>query len=138
MKVKFKKFSVHARTSEKETEGSACYDIFSARSLNLLPGETKAVETDIGMKFSKKYAGRLYPYSGLSLKPVTLGRGVIDSDFRGIISVILTNHSKELVNIEQGNRIAQMLFLKKDVDFVQVDDFDESERGVNGFGSTRN
>ena len=90
MKVKFKKFSVHARTPEKATEGSACYNIFSARSLNLLPGETKAIETDIGMKFSKKYACKLYPRSGLSLKPVTLGGGVVDSDFHGIISVILT------------------------------------------------
>ena len=104
MKVKFKKFSVHPRTPEKATEGSACYNIFSARSLNLLPRETKAIETDIGMKFSKKYSCRLYqPHSGLSLKPVTLGRRVIDPDFRGIISVILTNHSKEIVNIEQGN-----------------------------------
>ena len=104
MKVKFKKFSIHARTPEKATEGSASYNIFSARSLNLLPGETKAIETDIGMKFSKKYSCRLYqPHSGLSLKPVTLGGGVIDPDFRGIISVILTNHSKEIVNIEQGN-----------------------------------
>ena len=114
MKIKFKNFSVHAWTPEKVTEGSACYDIFSAHSLNLLPGETKATEIDIGMKFSKKYACRLYPRSGLSLKPLTLGGGVIDSDFRGIISVILTNLSREIVNIEQGNRIAQILFLKKE------------------------
>ena len=90
---------------------------FSACSLNLLPGETKAIETDIGMKFSKKYACRFYPRLGLSLKPITLGGGVIDSDFRGIISVILTNHFKEIVNIEQGNRIAQMLFLRKEEKF---------------------
>ena len=75
--------------------------------------------------------------SGLSLKPVALGGRVIDSDFRGIVSVILTNHSNKIDNIEQGNRIAQMLFLKEeDVDFIEVDELDETERGVNGFGST--
>ena len=73
----------------------------------------------------------------MSLKPVALGGRVIDSDFRGIVSVILTNHSNKIDNIEQGNRIAQMLFLKEeDVDFIEVDELDETERGVNGFGST--
>lgn len=76
-------------------------------------GETKAIETDIGMKFFKKYTCRIYLRSGLSLKPLTLGGGVIDSNLRGIISVILTNHSKKTVKIDQGDRIAQMLFLKK-------------------------
>ena len=89
------------------------------------------------MKFSKTYACRLYPHSSLSLKPVTLGGGVIDSDFRGIIFVILAYHSKEIVNIEQGSRIAQMLFLKKeDIDFLEADELDETERGVNGLDST--
>ena len=71
------------------------------------------------------------------MKSVTLGGGVLDSDFRGIISVILTNHSKKTINIELGNRIAQMMFLKKvKVDFVEVDELDETEQGINGFGST--
>ena len=113
MKVKFKKFGVHACVPKKATEDSACYDVFSARSLSIALGETKSVETDIGMKFSKRYACRLYPHAGLSMKSVTLGGGVVDSDFRGIISVILTNHSKETINTELGNRIAQMTFVKK-------------------------
>ena len=47
------------------------------------------------------------------MKSVTLGRGVVDSAFHGIIFVISTNHSKETTNIELGNRIAQMMFAKK-------------------------
>ena len=105
-KNKFKKFSVHAWVPEKAMPDSACYDVYTAKSVILHPGDTKATETDIGMKFSKKYAFRFYPCSGLLLKPVTLGVGVIDSDFRGIISVILTNHSKETINFHPGDRIA--------------------------------
>ena len=91
---------------EKAMPDSACHDVYTAKSVILHPGDTKATETDIGMKFSKKYAFRFYPCSGLLLKPVTLGVAVIDSDFRGIISVILTNHSKETINFHPGDRIA--------------------------------
>ena len=59
MKVKFKRFSSHARDPEKETLGSACFDIFSARCVTLEPGVTRSIETDIGLKFSKKYLARL-------------------------------------------------------------------------------
>ena len=59
MKVKFKRFSSHARVPEKETLGSACFDIFSARCVTLEPGVTRSIETDIGLKFSKKYLARL-------------------------------------------------------------------------------
>ena len=128
MRVKFKKFGVYVCVPEKATEGSAAYDIFSARSVTLNSGDSKTIETDIILSYSKKYVCRLYPCSGLSIKSTTLGGGVIDSDFRGTISVILTKHSKQTINIEIGDRIAQMIFLKKeDVDFVEVEELDEAE-----------
>lgn len=85
MKMKFKKFSMHAWVPQNATPGSACHDVYSAKSVISHPGETKPIETDIGTKFSKKYTCRFYLHSGLSLKPVPLGGGVIDSNFRGII-----------------------------------------------------
>ena len=73
------------------------------------------------MKFAKKYVCRLYPRSDLSLKPLSLG-GVVDSDYRDNVSVILTNFSSWKIDIEQGDRIAQMTVLKKEeVDFAEVD-----------------
>ena len=54
------------------------------------------------LKFPKKYAFKIYLCSGLSLKPVTLGGGVTAWDFSGNISVILTNHSTETLQIEQN------------------------------------
>lgn len=113
MGVKFKKLSPHARVPTRATSGSACFNVYSAESVSLGPGVTKKIKLDFRMKFAKKYVFRLYPRSGLSLKPIFLGGGVIDSDYSSNISVILTNFSFWNINIEEGDRIAQMIFLKK-------------------------
>lgn len=54
MREKFKRFSAFTLIPNKATDGSACYDIYSAKCETLEPGVTKSIETDIGMKFSKK------------------------------------------------------------------------------------
>ena len=86
MKVKFKKFSSVARVPKKATNGSACYDIYSARDVRLAPGVTKTIALDIGFKFSKTYVCRIYPRSSFSLLPIFVGGGVVDSDYCGNIS----------------------------------------------------
>ena len=138
MKVKFKKFSSLARVPTKLTPGSACFDIYSARDVLLVPGATNTVELDLGFKFPKKYVCRIYPRPGLSCKLLFLGGGVINSSYRGNISVILTNFSVWNVEIKKGHRIAQIIFLKKEE--VTFEEFDESEdttiRGTKGFGAT--
>lgn len=90
------------------TPGSACFDVYSAKSTELGPGVTKTAKLDLGMKFAKKYVCRIYPRPGLSLK-LRRGGGV-DSDYRGNISVILTNLSSWNVKTERGDRIAQIIF----------------------------
>ena len=138
MKVIFKRFSSLARVPTKSTLGSASYNVYSARDVLLGPGVTQTVELNLGFKFAKKYVCRLYPRSGLSLKPLFFGDGVIDSDYRGNISVILTNFSSWSVDIKKGDWITQIIFLKKEeVDFEEVDEFDDSTSpGTKGFGST--
>ena len=107
---------------------------FSVRSVTLEPAVTSTIETDIGVKFSKKYVWRLYPRSGLSCISVILGEGVIYSDFQGNVCVILTNISRRLIDIETGDRIAETLFLKPvEVEFVKAEELDKTERGIHGF-----
>ena len=101
MKVKFKKFSSLAHVPTKPTPGSACFNISSAREVLLGPGATNTLELDLGFKFPKKYVCRIYPRSDFSIKPLFLGGGVIDSDYRGNISVILTNFSAWKVEIKK-------------------------------------
>ena len=136
MKVKNQRFSSLARIPTKSTPGSACYNDYSARDVLLGPGATNTVELDLGFKFAKKYNCRIYPKSGLSLKPIFLDGGVVDSDCRGNTSVVLTNFSLWNIKIEQGDRLAQITFLKKEeVDFVKVQEFDDrTYRDTKGFG----
>ena len=110
MKVKFKKFSSHACLPTIATPGSACFDVYSLRCVTLEPGVTRSIETDLGMKFAKKYVARIYPQLGLSMKGLLLGGRVIDCDYRGNISIILTNLSQRTFEIETGDRIAQLTF----------------------------
>ena len=63
--------------------------------------------------------------------------GVIDSDYRGEVMVAVHNHSKTTQQIEQGERIAQLVILPVyQVDFTMIDEVTETDRGAGGFGST--
>ena len=112
MKVKFKRFSSHARVLTKSTPGSACSGVYSARNISLGPSVTKTIKLDLGFTFAKKYLCRIYPRSGLSLKPLFLSDWVIDSNYRVNVSVILTSFSSWNIDIEKGDRISQF-FLRK-------------------------
>ena len=133
-----KKVQLSFSPSNLATPGSACFAVYSSRYVTKEPGVTRSIETDLGMKFAKKYVARIYPRSGLSMKRLFLGGGVIYSDYRGNISIILTNLSQRTFEIETGDRIAQLVFLKKEeVDFVEANEFDDKTyRDTKGFGST--
>ena len=111
MKVSFKKFNSFGRVPSRATSSSACFDVYSSCEVRLRPGETKQIPLDIGFKISKKYCCRIYPKSGFSLLPTFVGGGVVDSDYRGNISVILTDFSASDYNVNLGDKIAQIIFI---------------------------
>ena len=113
--------------------------MFASRYVVLEPGSTRSVETDIGFCFSNKCVGKIYPRSGISLQSVLVDGGMINSDYRGNVRVILHNFSQKRVEFNTGDRIAQILFQKKESpDFIEGTDFDNfpTKRGTSGFGST--
>ena len=91
MKVKLKRFSSRARVPQKAAIGSACYNLFAAKCVVLETNSTRYVETDLGLCFSKKYMARIHLRSSLSLQSIFVGGGVVDSDYRGNVMVIMTN-----------------------------------------------
>ena len=113
MKVRFKRFSTRARVSQKLTTGSTCYDLFAARCVALEPGATRSRETFIGFCFSNKYVAKIYSRSSVSLTSDFLGGGLVDSNYRGNVRVIVHNLSKNRVDFNTGDRIAQVLSQKK-------------------------
>lgn len=87
-----------------------------------------------------KYYLRIAPRSGLAVKQgLTTGAGVIDSDYRGVVKVLLFNHGDEDYEVNVGDRIAQMIMERiMRSHFVQTDSHEGSSRGTSGFGSTGN
>ena len=139
MKIQLKMFSRFGRVPTKATPGFACFDVFSSCEVRLRPGETKQIPLDVGFKFLKKLCCRIYPKSELSLLPTFVGGGVVDSDYRGNISVrIITNFSPENVKVGLGDKIAQIMFTRpENVFFEEVSDFcDKTIRDSRGFRST--
>ncbi len=82
--------------------------------------------------------GRIAPRSGLAAKNfIDVGAGVIDSDYRGEVKVLLFNFSEEEFKVNVGDRIAQLIVEKYTrTEIEEVQDLSESERGAGGFGST--
>lgn len=105
----------------------------------MIPARGKAlVPTGICIALPEGHVGLVWPRSGLAVKHgLDCGAGVIDSQYRGEIKVLLFNHSDVNHQISKGDRIAQLLIQKVErVVFVQVDALSATARGDNGFGST--
>ena len=125
------------------TSGSAGLDLHACldESISLQPGETQLIPTGIAIHLADPgYAAVLLPRSGLGHKHgIVLGNltGLIDSDYQGQIFVSCWNRSQTPFEIQPGDRIAQMVILPvAQVQFSIVEEFDDSDRGAGGFGST--
>ena len=129
------------------TEGAAGYDLFSdEEELTLMPMDRKAIDTGITLEMHPSVAGIIKPRSGLAVNYGihVLGvesdgvlAGVIDSDYRNKIKVVLINLGSEPLTIHRGKAIAQILFMPVLHGVVLGDgNLSETQRGGNGFGST--
>jgi dUTP pyrophosphatase len=128
---------------EYATSGSAGLDLRACidAALELKPGDTVLIPTGLAMHISDPtLAAVLLPRSGLGHKHgVVLGNlvGLIDSDYQGQVFVSIWNRSDTAFTINVGERIAQMVFVPiVQVEFEQVEAFDDSDRGAGGFGHT--
>ena len=108
--------------------------------ISLLPQDRILVKTGLHLEIPQGYEAQVRPRSGLALKngiTVLNSPGTIDADYRGEVGVVLINHSKDVFYINNGDRIAQLVFAKHEqATLVQVSALDESERSEGGFGST--
>ncbi len=120
--------------------GDAAVDLHTRIDLELEPGERAAVPTGIAVAIPEGYAGLVLPRSGHARNHgvgVVNGPGLIDSGYRGEISVLLINHGVESVTFSRGDRVAQLTVVPvPEVEWVAVDSLDETSRGSGGFGST--
>lgn len=124
------------------TSNSAGFDLryVGDETLTIEAGENKLVPTGLKMAIAEGFYLAIYPRSGNALKhKITLSNavGVVDSDFRGEINVIIHNLGNKSFEINKGDRIAQAILHKYEkIRFDFVNELDETERGEGGFGST--
>lgn len=112
-------------------------DLRSTEAFELFPGEAKLVDTGVAVKIPEGFGGFVFNRSGQGKKQIILlnSVGVIDSDYRGNIKILLKNISDNKYKIEVGDRIAQLVIMPVILcDFV--DSWNDTERGTGGFGST--
>lgn len=141
MNVKIINQSGHSLPSY-ETIASAGLDVRAniQESIELKPLARTLVKTGLFMEIPVGYECQVRPRSGLALKKgisVLNSPGTIDADYRGEVGVILVNLSDETFTIENGERIAQLVFAKvEQAEWEQVEILTETGRGAGGFGST--
>jgi len=123
---------------EYASPSAAGADLRAREATDLEPGARAAVPTGLHLQIPPGHVGLVWPRSGLAVRHgIDTLAGVIDSDYRGEVRVVLVNHGTEAVRIEAGDRIAQLLIqrVEKAV-FAGAESLDVSARGQGGFGST--
>jgi dUTP pyrophosphatase len=123
-----------------ETSGASGVDLRASEGILLLPGERAAVPTGLRMEIPEGYEAQVRPRSGIALKngiTIVNSPGTIDSDYRGEIKVIMINHGSTPFSIDEGDRIAQLIFAPVvRVSLTEDEDLNPTERGEGGFGSS--
>ena len=127
----------------KVYNGSAGYDLFASEHKILKPSRRGLLIVDLNLAIPEGYYGSIVGRSGLANKHgIVAFPGTIDSDYRGVLCVILFNLSGDTYLVERGNRIAQIIIQKYcTVHFVECSDaefekFCNTERDTGGFGSS--
>ena len=131
---------LHLDMARIPTRGSpdvAGYDLYSAEEKIVLAHRKTLIDTQISITTPPGTYGWIAPRSRLAAKNmIAMGAEVIDADYRGVVFVLLFNHSDEDLKVKQGDWIAQLILEKIATPVIeQVENLDETVRGSQGFGS---
>lgn len=129
-------------TPQYSTPHSAGMDLRAnlEEDIVLKPLDRTIVPTGLFIELPVGYEAQIRPRSGMTIKhgiSVLNSPGTIDADYRGEIGIILANLSNDEFTIKHGERICQMVIAKHEsVEWVEVEELNETERGAGGFGHT--
>lgn len=142
MKIEIKKLTETAKLPTRGSDRAAGYDLYAdiQESVLIKPHTTTKIGTGLAVAIPEGYFGAIFARSGLAtkqgLRPANCV-GVCDEDYRGEYIVALHNDTDMNQIIEPGDRIAQLVVLPYLlVEFEEVTELSETERGAGGFGST--
>lgn len=142
MIINIKKLNPNAIIPTRGSEYAAGYDLYACSeiAIDIAPHSTVKVGTGLAIEIPHGYFGAIFARSGLAtkrgLRPANCV-GVCDEDYRGEYIVALHNDTDELMSIEPYERIAQLIVMPYlSVEFNEVSELSDTERGSGGFGST--
>lgn len=136
----------------KKSKGAAAFDCYARETITIAGDDPTLIGLGFALEIPEGYHAEIVPRSSIGLctrlrQPNSVG--IIDSDYRGEVKAMYevraeTRYSTDRyalfytpVEINKGDRIAQMLIKRnEDVEFLEVDELSDTERGENGFGST--
>ena len=140
--INVKKLNDLAKLPTRGSEYAAGYDLYAATSYNIeiQPHTTVKIGTGLSFELPQGTFAAIFPRSGIAtkrgLRPANCV-GVVDSDYRGEVIVALHNDTDEVQSIEPQERIAQMILLPfVEMNFNEVEDLSDTDRGDGGFGSS--
>ena len=140
--ISVKKLRENAKLPTYGSEEAAGADLYACleEPVTVAPGQTVWVPTGIALAVPRGCAGLIYARSGLACKQGLAPAnkvGVIDSDYRGEVTVVLHNHGTAQQIIDPGQRIAQLVITPVLTPaYLEVSELSSSQRGAGGFGST--
>lgn len=138
IQLKIRSLGANAVLPQRGSEEAAGLDIYAAETKLIGSLCRKRISTEIAMEVPKGYFIRILPRSGLALKHgIDVFAGVIDSDYRGEVHVILFNSDDDDLIVHRGERIAQAVVIKYEhCEAVWAEQLSDSIRGDGGYGST--
>jgi dUTP pyrophosphatase len=136
--LKFVRLCSDAFVPTKGSPWSAGYDLYASEDVVIHSHGKACVSTGLMVSVPPGTYGRIAPRSGLALKYfIDVGAGVVDSDYRGPLKVVLFNHGEVAFIVKIGDRIAQLICEKIEYpELREVVSLEDTLRGNGGFGST--
>ena len=137
--LKIKKLAEKATVPKAMTEGSCGLDIAVSEPVTFFPNRVTKVHTGLAMAIPKGYHIEVHIRSSWGKRGIRPANctGIIDSDYRGELLLLLINDTTDIYYAPEGERIAQMILVKDPAFTIkEVDELDETKRGKGGFGST--
>ena len=129
--------TLNGKLPQRSTSGAAGYDLDSAEDKDIPPQTRELISTDIAITVPKGTYGRIAPRSGLAVKSIDIGAGVIDKGYTGNIKAFLINNSKDNLQVKKEDRIAQLILETiKTPHTILKNNLEPTNRGSKGFGST--
>lgn len=127
----------NAKMPTKAHETDAGFDLYAPKGTVLYGEDSVVIDTGVHIEIPKGYVGFLKSKSGLNVRNGITGEGVIDAGYTGSIVAKLYNNGDGTVYFDAGQKIIQIVFLPiPEVELELTDNFDNTERGDNGFGSS--